>query len=201
MGVVQKAILRNWSYSISDGTGFCYVRTTNNITLADGMHVVAKGHIGIDQYLWQRAFIESATVLEHENLPPPTEIHADELADLKFDNRPVSMRGIVTDAITDEIDPNWTFLVLRSDKGPSLAAVATGRPKTTLLPLVGATVVAHGIANVLPDGGKRKFKTPQLTVASDADISIIHPAPGNPFDARKYCKTLRMSKTCDMPRR
>ena len=184
-GVVQKAILRNWSYSISDGTGFCYMRTTNNVTLADGMRVLAKGHIGIDQYLWQRAFMESATVLGREKLPPPTEIHADELADMKFDNRPVSMRGIVTDAIVDEIDPNWTFLVLRSEKGPFLVAVATGRPKTTLLPLVGATVAANGIANVLPDGGKRKFKTPQLTVASDTDISVIHPAPKNPFDAPK----------------
>ena len=182
-GVVQKAILRNWSYSISDDTGFCYMRTTNNVTLADGMRVLAKGHIGIDQYLWQRAFMESATVLGREKLPPPTEIHADELADLKFDNRPVSMRGIVTDAITDEIDQNWTFLVLRSERGPFLVAVATDRPKTTLLPLVGATVAANGIANVLPDGGKRKFKTPQLTVASDTDISVIHPASKDPFDA------------------
>lgn len=182
-GIVQKAILRNWSYSISDDTGFCYVRTTNSVTLAEGMHAVVQGHIGIDQYLWQRAFIESATVLGHEKLPPPTEIFADELADLKFDNRPVSMRGIVTDAITDEIDPDWTFLVLRSDRGPFLAAVATDCPKTSLFPLVGATVAANGIANVLPDGGKRKFKPPQLTVASPADISVIHPAPKNPFDA------------------
>ncbi len=55
----------------------------------------------------------------------------------------------------------------------------SGKP---LSRLIGATVSVKGIVHALPDGGKRKFKAAQLTVASAADITVVTPVPDDPFD-------------------
>jgi DNA-binding CsgD family transcriptional regulator len=43
-------------------------------------------------------------------------------------------------------------------------------------------VSVKGIVHALPDGGRRKFKAAQLTVASAADIAVVTPVPDDPFD-------------------
>jgi hypothetical protein len=102
-----------------------------------------------------------------------------------FDNKTVVMRGIISDIVNDEIDPMWSFLVLRHEKGSFLAAVCISEAKVDLLSFLGATVSITGTANVLPDGGKRKFKTPQLTVSSPDNIRILSSAPEDPFAVPK----------------
>ena len=179
----------NRSYWVKDDTGYCYMRSsdwydkTPRIMLPTaGSRVVIKGHIDIDPYNWQRAFADSVTVLGPGNVPPPLPATAEQLNDVSFDGHTVIMRGIVTDIVEDEIDPNWRFLVFRSDSGPFLAAIGA-YPRTTLDHLVGATVSAKGVANVLPDGGKRKFKSAQLTISDIADITIERSAPNDPFSS------------------
>ena len=171
----------NKSYWVMDDTGYCYMRTTNRVLPRAGALVHIKGHIDIDPYNWQRAFADSVTELgKGPPLPAPVPITAEQLNDITFDDHAVTMRGIVTDVINDDIDPDWRFLVLRSESGPFLAAIGLGRGQS-LDHLIGATVSAKGIAKVLPDGGKRKFKTAQLTILAPEDITIVTPAPQDPF--------------------
>ena len=168
------------SCTVKDGSGYCYLRATNLVIPKVGCVIYAKGRIGIDKYNWQRAFVEDIKAIGVERPPQPIAITAQQLNDESFDNRSVTMSGIVTDVIRDEIDPAWRFLVLRSESGPFLAAVGFD---TNLENLVGAKISAHGIANVLPDGGQRKFKTPQLTISDIDGIAVDVPAPPNPFSA------------------
>ena len=172
----------NRSYCVMDGTGYCYMRTTNQVLPRVGAIVHIKGHIGIDQYNWQRAFADSVTELGAGSPPEHVQITAEQLNDISFDDHNVTMHGIVTDIIRDEIDPNWRFLVLRSESGPFLAAINLGSDKT-LDNMIGATISAKGFAKVLPDGGKRKFKTPQLTISAPEDITVLAPPPKDPFES------------------
>ncbi|MBQ3097484.1 MAG: ATP-binding protein [Kiritimatiellae bacterium] len=170
------------SFSVYDGTGYCNVRTTNDISLHAGDYIRINGRIGIDPYNWQRAFMESAEKLGTRDNPGPIEATPDQLHNGFFDNRTVVMHGIVSDVVNDEIDPMWRFLVLRHEKGSFLAAVCIAqRGSGDLDRLIGATVSITGSAHVMPDGGKRKFKTPQLTVSTPDNIRIISPAPQDPF--------------------
>lgn len=180
---VTAATRINSSYWICDSTGNGYVRTTNQTDLTVGSLVRMQGHIGIDQYNWQRAFLERAERIGDGDRPAPVHVRPEQLNDIAFDSRMVIMRGIVTDAVMDDIDPSWTFLVFRSESGPFLAAVSHDVAQKPLDHLIGAEVSAKGMASVLPDGGKRKFKMPQLTVPSIADIAIDVPAPKNVFDS------------------
>ena len=179
----------NRSYWVKDDTGYCYMRssdwyssTTNLILPTAGDFIVVKGHIGIDPYNWQRAFADSVTVLGKGEVPPPIPATAEQLNDVSFDDHTVIMRGIITDVVKDEIDPNWRFLTFRSDSGPFLAAIGA-YPGNALDRLIGAKISVKGVAKVLPDGGIRKFKTAQLTIADIADMTIETPAPKDPFAA------------------
>ena len=172
----------NRSYWIKDGTGYCYMRTTNQVLPRVGALVHIKGHIGIDQYNWQRAFADHVIELGEGTLPDPIPITSEQLNDEALDDHTVIMHGIVTDIIHDDIDPAWRFLVFRSESGPFLAAISL-RKGQSLDHLIGATISAKGVAKVLPDGGKRKFKTAQLTIAELDDITIDRPAPKDPFES------------------
>ena len=178
---VTHAISPIRTYSICDSTGYFNVRATNSISLHPGEHVRIAGRIGIDSYKWQRAFLEGVDRLGMAENPKAVEIAPGSLHNEFFDNRTVVMHGIVSNIVNDEIDPMWSFLVLRHDEGAFLAAVCMDGAADNLLRLLGATVSITGTAHVLPDGGKRKFKTPQLTVSSPDDIRILSSIPEDPF--------------------
>lgn len=169
------------SFSVYDGTGYGNVRTTNDISLYAGDYIRIDGRIGIDAHNWQKAFMTSAQKLGRRENPDPIRATPDQLHNVFFDNKTVVMSGIVSDIVNDEIDPMWRFLVLRHEKGSFLAAVCMADAKSDLSQIIGTTISITGTANVLPDGGKRKFKTPQLTVSSPDNIRILSPVPKDPF--------------------
>ena len=171
------------AYAIMDTSGCTYAKSTDKIPLDAGSIVAMRGHIGIDKYNWQHAFIDSAEVLGKGDAPKPMPITAAQLSDVSMDSRFVSMNGIVTGIVTDEIDPHWKFVLFRSDLGPFVAAVIA--EKEPLERLVGAKVTAMGVANVLPYVGRRKFMIPQLLVHSENEFSVVTPAPEDPFSAPK----------------
>ena len=170
-------------YAIMDASGATYMKSTDKIALDAGSLVALRGHIGIDEYNWQHAFIDSAEVLGKGAAPKPLPITAAQLSDASFDSRLVSMCGIVSDIVTDEIDPRWKFVLFRSNSGPFVAAVSA--EKEPLERLVGSKVLATGVANVLPYASRRRFMIPQLLVQSESEFSIVTPAPDDPFSAPK----------------
>ena len=184
-GTVTSATAGNNTYCLMDGTGFCYVCATNQIGMAVGDRVVANGHVGVDRYKWQRAFLESATVIGQGKIPPYVMATSEQLGDIALDKRPVIMEGIITDVIRDEIAPIWQFIVFRSETGPFLAAISSEQSRENLSRLIGAKVSVKGTVHVLPDGGKRKFKAPQLTIDNPSDITVLAAAPKDPFDVQR----------------
>ncbi len=169
------------AYAIADDTGSAYVKSSGRLSLVVGSVSRLVGHISVDEYSWQHAFFDSAETKSEGVAATPVSATAPQLSDAAFDSRLVSMRGIVSDIITDEIDPRWKFVLFRSDEGPFVAAIATDSP--SLAQLVGATVSAKGIANSLPYVGRRSFMTPQLLVYAPSDFTVISPALNDPFSA------------------
>ncbi len=179
---VIRSDARHTSYWVADDTDYGYMRATNSLDVASGDRIVAQGHIGADGFDWRRAFMESAVHLGRGEVPSPVPASPEQLCDESFDGRTVLMRGIVTDVVHDEIDPAWRFLLMRTDSTPFFAAVCSDDDEA-LGRLLGASIAAKGVAAVLPDGGKRKFQTPQLTVASVDDIIVETPPVEDPLDA------------------
>lgn len=171
------------AYSIMDASGATYMKSSGRLLIEPGSHMKMSGHIGIDGYNWQHAFIDSAEILSKGDAPKPLPITAAQLSDASFDSRLVSMSGIVSDIVTDEIDQRWKFVLFRSASGPFVAAVSAEREP--LERLVGGKVLATGVANILPYASRRRFMIPQLLVQSESEFSIVTPAPDDPFSAPK----------------
>jgi len=169
------------AYAIADDTGSAYVKSSGRLPLVVGSVSRLVGHIEVDKYNWQHAFFDSAETKSEGAATTPVPATASQLSDAAFDSRLVSMRGIVSDIIPDEIDPRWKFVLFRSDEGPFVAATEADSP--SLVQLVGATVSAKGIANSLPYAGRRNFMTPQLLVYAPSDFTVISPALEDPFSA------------------
>lgn len=182
-GVVTAVIAGNSSFSVTDGKDDAYLRSTNSIDFSAGDIGRFDGHIGVDANGWRRAFLDAAQITGRAELPAVIEIDAKQLSDTAYDSKVVSMRGIVADIQRDDIAPEWRFLALRSPQGGFVAAIYA--PGDDDLPelLAGAEVRVSGIANILPDGGKRKFKMPQITLPSPAGIQIVANAPESPLAA------------------
>ena len=170
------------AYAIADDTGSAYVKSSGRLSLVVGSVSRLVGHISVDEYNWQHAFFDSAETKSEGVAVTPVSATASQLSDAAFDSRLVSMHGIVSDVITDEIDPRWKFVLFRSDEGPFIAAIATD-DSPSLARLVGATVSAKGIANSRPYVGRRSFMMPQLLVYAPTDFTVISPALSDPFSA------------------
>ena len=171
----------HYAYAVADDTGSAYIKSSGRLPLVVGSVSRLVGHIGVDEYNWQHAFFDSAETKSEGAAATPVPATASQLSDAAFDSRLVSMQGIVSDIIPDEIDPRWKFVLFRSDEGPFVAAIPTDSP--SLAHLVGATVSAKGIANSLPYVGRRNFMTPQLLVYAPSDFTVVSPALEDPFSA------------------
>lgn len=182
-GTVSEVIAGNSSFTLFDDTGYSYMRTTNGIAPAKAAIVAVRGHIGVDANGWRRAFADSFETIGAGRVEPPAFAVAADLSNAAFDNKTVSIRGIVAAIERDEIDPAWCFMVMRTGGGNFLAAIHAPRNDAKLAHLTGAEVMLTGVANVLPDGGRRKFKMPQLTLPSTGSIEILVPAPASAKDA------------------
>ena len=124
-------------------------------------------------------------------------------------NRLVRIKGVVYDAMRDEIDYQWSFLVLNSDDTIIYAAISSERLKSDDLDrLIGSTVSVEGIVTdhyygnritlkryllmngfsavrVLSHSPADSFKVPEISKS-------YFPAPSNPFKdgRRRVCGTV-----------
>lgn len=136
--------------------------------------------------------------------PEPTEISSAELRSGRFDNRLIRLTGLVRNVFTDDIDPNFQFLLLTA-AGHAVAYVARrAAPSSPDSALLGATVSVTGVCrrnphslrrpperrierfvSLLPDG-IRIIRPPTTDLSSLPDVSALaHTLPNDiPLDAR-----------------
>lgn len=101
----------------------------------------------------------------------------------ELDYRRVSVRGTVTDAIPDEIDPEYLILFIESGGARATVSVflpALREPLPSPGKLLDAEVTATGVFLSQPTAG-RLYRGPHITNYDGADITVTRPAPASPF--------------------
>ena len=115
---------------------------------------------------------------------PVSESLADLWSDKKGINSCLRLRGRVRDAFTDERDSDYRFLIIESGGDVFYAAVyAPGGHDTPLRPLIGAEVSVVGIRDPAGEWNPRRMIGPHLCVLDEKDITVVKPAPKDPFAA------------------
>ena len=92
-------------------------------------------------------------ILRHETPSPPVRAEAADLLRGAFDFRLVRIDGIVRNAFRDEIDPEWSFIILGCGRDTVYLSFASrDRDGEAMKKLIGANVSAVGLASPVYSG-------------------------------------------------
>ena len=120
-------------------------------------------------------------VLSHTDPPPPAIVDSREFLSGLWNKEVVSLVGVVNDVCRDEIDSDWTFLLLRC--GDDTIYVASPSPdinREDLQPLIGAKVSITGLC-VMNDNGLRRQIGYVLSIGGRNSIKILQNPNADPF--------------------
>ncbi len=172
-------------YAVQDATGAVILDLAEPLRqgrLSHGDHVrihgtTVAGFRGHSCY----AIGETANILSREAIPLPVEANAAGLVGGLFDNRLICFKGMVVDTFRDEIDPQWIFLVLKSEHESFYACCAPNDPNANMGDLIGAEIAVTGFYSALVT--EPRFHSGRYILCSGRDaISVLRPAPDDPFD-------------------
>lgn len=149
-------------FAVEDTTGSVIIsppRNETNLCLTVGTVIRARGKISKTRY--NHPFANCKSVVRHgfTLLPPPPEITFEQIHSGKFDARLVRTSGILRDYFTDEIDPNYVFLILNQGR-ESLYAVIKHPTDSGLRLLdgqVGQQLDIIGLCDPRSSGCRRKI--------------------------------------------
>ena len=179
-----------FAFDNSASVVFLAGKSLPKIILRAGERIRVKGHTRRHDYGQVVAFCNSIERLG-EGLPPtPKEVTMEAVHSGKADCQLVKIRGALREIFHDEIDKNYTYLVLTAD-GKLLYASAA----TALLDFqeaaIGSEIEITGICDPFPIGGRRHLG--RLIRISGRDAVKVSKSPGDDaFSAPMLDDTLTM---------
>ena len=135
--------------------------------------------INIDHELYAKCDMTEA--VGRKELPPAVLADPKMIPFGKYDYMLVSVKGHVSLAFHDEIDPLCQYLALDAEGCTVYASISDRtQPIMKLSELVGAEVVVTGTCT--PKGsGRRIFLGHRLSISTPDDIRVLNPPPADPF--------------------
>ena len=173
-------------YVVQDATGAIIVDmagplSTNRLSRGDHVRIkgtTVPGFLGHPCY----AIAKTAAVLSTVSAPLPVDADAVGLEAGRFDNKLVRFKGMVVDVFRDEIDPQWIFLILKSGRETVCACfMLPESDDADIGKLIGAEIAVTGFYSALVTEPRFHSGCYILCAGRDA-ISVIRPAPDDPFD-------------------
>lgn len=196
-------------FILTDGS--VHMRMTDGVfwpklTLRAGDRIRASGRVvrqTDNTYNYAKAF--DLAVISHDKPPPPVDASAAEINDGRMRNRIVRLKGTIIDLLRDEIDPRFIFLVIFSGGETVYANIRRTGNSEKLKSLVGAKVSVVGACVLSHEADTSRFNLGMLLhIGSMHDISILRPAPKDPFSAPPLeggVRDIRKAAASDSPRR
>ena len=117
--------------------------------------------------------------LSHRALPP-VELHRIRELDASHHLKSVRSEGLVVDAFTDELDPNYVFFILKDGPDELPVAVLSRLCPTNASTMLDAEIRVTGVF-FRTSNGERKYSGPFICVTETNGIDIVNAPPKNPF--------------------
>ena len=128
-----------------------------------------------------RALCSAIEITSHGDSPDILDVSAKDLWNEDILQRPVRIRGRVTHAFHDEIDPDWLYIILDCRGETAYAAVQTnGQDIPDPFDLIETQVSIEGICETLKYSNRRQVAR-QVRAAGSGAIRILAPGPKDPF--------------------
>ena len=161
--------------------GVDYRHTTNRTPFAVGDRLRIRGLVYDAKNGTSHAFIRELEVLSHGRRPEPTDVTPADIYGGRFASALVRVSGTVVDAFRDEVNPDYAFIALACG-GETIYLPSLRLDDATLAELIDATVSIVGTCEEYRNLGPRARLGYEVNVYDRADITVIRPAPSDPFD-------------------
>ncbi len=190
------------AFFVSDDSGGIILYAEDNpqsFTYSPGDIVRWRGvtDINIDHELYAKC--NATETVGRKPIPPVTTADPEMIPRGKYDYMRVSVKGYVTLAFRDEIDPRCQYLALNAGECTIYASISErSHQRMKLSKLIGAEIVATGICT--PNGsGRRIFLGHRLSISGPDDIRILRHPPEDPFsvphiDNPRHVRAAEISK-------
>lgn len=119
-------------------------------------------------------------ILKHGHLPAPLSVTAEDLSQNDFGNRLVRLEGTVVDAVPDDLDAEWAYVVLKCGRMNAYVATRTHGLRLQPEKFIGARVSATGVRH--GGGGQRRMIDATLYLDSLDSLTMLERTPSeDPF--------------------
>ena len=184
LSFASKHILHVYVIKDKSGAAILHSKIQNGPTrLLPGDRIHATGIINWNDDINSHiAECREITVIGHDTDIEYETVSVPALLEGLHDNRLVQLTGIVRDAFIDEVDPSCVFLVLQNGRDTIYSYfISQNPPHAWLSDLVGAEIFLKGLCS--SDITSPRYYIGRCILFSGQDsISVIHPAPSDPFD-------------------
>ena len=138
-------------------------------------------------------FFASILALAAHGAEPPT-VTAGDILDGRYDWKDATLIGEVRDVLSDETNPKYVFFVVDADGETVYAALQTDEDRALVASrYIGARVRLSGV--ILLPWKNRRIMGRELSLTNEAQIAVLSPASGNPFDVPELPTEFRRGPT------
>ena len=156
-------------------------QTRNKPPLRVGDVVALRGGIRLQTSYSPFAYATNIVVAGHVQPPEPVAVTAPQLLRGEWQDRLVRFEGTVIDAFQDEIDPQFSFVVLQQGRDTLFANFYTEGRDLGLTDLIDARISLVGCCHFAHDRRVRSKSGLELTACDPASIKVLKPAPVDRF--------------------
>ena len=181
------------AFIVEDKSGRAEFLNYTSKAVASGDIVRLLGYVYIGENWESQIVATNLTVVGKASPTRPLRVPLAELDKKKNELALVQIEGTIIDVFRDEIDANYDLLILK-DGAAQMTASLVVAPERTHTNLVNARVRITGIF-VRTIKGSRKFRSPCLYIRHPEDLSVLAPAPSDPFDVPALSDRLYLPPT------
>ena len=168
---------------LEDETGVVFLNRNGRFTVDEGDRVIANGSFSTNVIGQVYPLLKEITTISHGELPRPESITVDQYRSGAYDYRLVQMVGFVKDVFSDEIDLNWTDIIVQCEREPVLVSyISKDKNDAKLRQMIGKRVRFHGITRLFPSGVFRPARR-VLIVSGTGAFEPLETSVPDPFDA------------------
>lgn len=179
--VIFNTLAADHDMAVEDASGSVVILSaSNSVPPRAGKIVRAIGNIRNKHSGHTAAMASDIRVLRETALPPIETGSFEQILRGRYDARPVRTTGMLRDYFFDEIDPEYLFLILNSDKRTLYATTSlyTADDIRRLDSLLGREVTVTGLCDPRPSGCRRKIGR----LIRINDCSALRAAPSEATD-------------------
>lgn len=181
--IAGRVVLHNQAdIVVEDETGLVFLNRNGGFSVKAGDRIQAAGDFTTNVIGRVYPLLTEVRVLSRGDLPRPAPVTAEQYRSGAADLRFVQIEGFVRDIFKDEIDLNWTDVILQCGRETILVAfISKGSGNDRIKDIIGKYGRFRGVTRFFPSRDLRPARRVLITTGIDA-FEPLEPLSPDPFD-------------------